>query len=78
MKRMRQLLESYDHLGVPEMYGDMSTQRRLVMEEIQGVPISQAPDSPARKEAARQLLESWYQQIMTDGFFHAYPHPGNL
>jgi predicted unusual protein kinase regulating ubiquinone biosynthesis (AarF/ABC1/UbiB family)/nucleotide-binding universal stress UspA family protein len=78
MKRMRQLLEGYDHLGVPEMYGDLSTQRLLVMEEIQGVPISQAPDSPARKEAARQLLESYYQQIMTDGFFHADPHPGNL
>ena len=32
----------------------------------------------ARKEAARQLLESYYRQILTDGFFHADPHPGNL
>jgi len=23
-------------------------------------------------------LESYYRQIMTDGFFHADPHPGNL
>jgi predicted unusual protein kinase regulating ubiquinone biosynthesis (AarF/ABC1/UbiB family) len=29
-------------------------------------------------EAARQLLESYYRQILTDGFFHADPHPGNL
>jgi predicted unusual protein kinase regulating ubiquinone biosynthesis (AarF/ABC1/UbiB family) len=78
MERMRTLLEGYDHLGVPEVYRDFSTQRLLVMEEIQGVPISEAPDSPERRMAARQLLESYYKQIMTDGFFHADPHPGNL
>jgi len=48
------------------------------MERIEGVPIRQAPESPERKEAARQLLESFYRQIMTEGFFHADPHPGNL
>ena len=78
MERMRQLLDGYDHLGVPDVYRDLSTEQLLVMEEIQGVPISDAPDCQARKVAARQLLESYYQQIMTDGFFHADPHPGNL
>jgi predicted unusual protein kinase regulating ubiquinone biosynthesis (AarF/ABC1/UbiB family) len=48
------------------------------MEDIQGVPVAQAPDTPARREAGRQLLESYYQQILTEGFFHADPHPGNL
>ena len=43
-----------------------------------GVPVRQAPDTPERKEAARQLIESYYRQILTDGFFHADPHPGNL
>src|SRR5262249_11938084 len=28
--------------------------------------------------AARQLIESYYRQILIDGFFHADPHPGNL
>ena len=42
------------------------------------MPIAQAPEGPERKEAARQLLESYYQQILVDGFFHADPHPGNL
>ncbi|HSJ51977.1 MAG TPA: AarF/UbiB family protein, partial [Actinomycetota bacterium] len=31
-----------------------------------------------RKEAARQLIESYYKQVLSDGFFHADPHPGNL
>jgi ubiquinone biosynthesis protein len=49
-----------------------------VMQDIEGVPVRRAPEGEARKEAARQLLESYYRQIMTEGFFHADPHPGNL
>ena len=61
--------------GVPATY---STARLLVLEEVQGVPIREVPEGPARKEAARQLLETYYRQILVDGFFHADPHPGNL
>jgi ubiquinone biosynthesis protein len=60
------------------VYKEYSTPRLLVMEEIQGVPIRKSTASPQRTEAARQLLESYYRQILTDGFFHADPHPGNL
>jgi ubiquinone biosynthesis protein len=76
--RMRGVLEPYSRLDVPSVYEDLSTSRLLVLEEVQGVPISRSPDVPPRKEAARQLLESFYKQILTDGFFHADPHPGNL
>jgi predicted unusual protein kinase regulating ubiquinone biosynthesis (AarF/ABC1/UbiB family) len=48
------------------------------MQEIQGVPVQEAPPGPIRKEAARQLLESYYHQVMVEGFFHADPHPGNM
>jgi len=76
--RMRGVLESYDRLDVPSVYHELSTSRFLVMEEIQGIAIRQAPEGPDRTEAARQLMESYYRQILTDGFFHADPHPGNL
>jgi ubiquinone biosynthesis protein len=76
--RMREVLQPYPRLDVPKVYDEFSSVRLLVMEEIQGVPIRQAPDGDARKEAARQMLESYYRQILTDGFFHADPHPGNL
>jgi ubiquinone biosynthesis protein len=78
IERMRTVLEPYDHLDVPDVYKEYTTPRLLVMQEIQGVAIRQSEDSPARKEAAKQLLESYYRQILTDGFFHADPHPGNL
>jgi predicted unusual protein kinase regulating ubiquinone biosynthesis (AarF/ABC1/UbiB family)/nucleotide-binding universal stress UspA family protein len=76
--RMRGVLEPYPRLDVPDVYTDFSTTRQLVMQEIEGGPIRDAPEGPARKEAARQMLESYYRQIMVDGFFHADPHPGNL
>ncbi len=76
--RMRTVIEQFDRLAVPEVYADISTSRFLVMQEVQGIPISSAPEGQVRKEAARQLLESYYKQILVDGFFHADPHPGNL
>ncbi|MBI4728396.1 MAG: universal stress protein [Acidobacteria bacterium] len=78
IERMKGVLEPYSRLGVPRVYTELSSDRLLVMEEIQGGPIRQAPPGAIRKEAARQLLESYYRQVLTDGFFHADPHPGNL
>ena len=78
MARMREIVAPYSRLRVPEVIGDLSTSRLLVMQDVQGGPISLAPEGDARTEAARQLLESFYKQIMVDGFFHADPHPGNL
>jgi predicted unusual protein kinase regulating ubiquinone biosynthesis (AarF/ABC1/UbiB family) len=76
--RMRDVLSPYPRLDVPQVIGELSTPRLLVMEEVQGVPMREAPPGEARREAARQLLESYYRQILTEGFFHADPHPGNL
>jgi ubiquinone biosynthesis protein len=78
IERMTDVLLGYERLAAPRVYGDLSSSRLLVMEEVQGVPISRTPEGVARKEAARQLLESYYKQILVDGFFHADPHPGNL
>ena len=78
IERMRAVLAPFDRLDVPRVYDELSTVGLLVMEEVQGAPIRETPESDARGEAARQLLESYYQQVLNDGFFHADPHPGNL
>src|SRR5919108_397314 len=78
LQRMHEVLQPFSRLDVPRVYTDFSTDRLLVMEEIQGGPIRDAPQGESRTEAARQLLESYYQQILADGFFHADPHPGNM
>jgi len=78
IERMRAALDRFDRLDVPRVYDELSTARLLVLEEVQGIPIHDAPETEERRAAARQLLESFYQQVLGDGFFHADPHPGNL
>jgi ubiquinone biosynthesis protein len=78
LERMHGVLAPFSRLEVPRVYTEFSTDRLLVMEEVQGIPVRDAPEGEARREAARQLLESYYQQILADGFFHADPHPGNM
>lgn len=76
--RMREVLQPYPRLGVPQHYPKLSTSRVLVMEEIAGVPLKDVPAGTARTDAGRQLLESYFHQVIGVGFFHADPHPGNL
>jgi ubiquinone biosynthesis protein len=78
IERMREVLAPFDQLSVPGVHADLSSRRLLVLEEIQGTPLLKAPEGEARRSAARQLLEAYYQQVLTAGFFHADPHPGNL
>ncbi len=76
--RLGAVIADFPRLRVPNVYTDFSTSRLLVMQDIGGGPATSAPEGEPRKEAARQLLESFYKQILVDGFFHADPHPGNL
>ncbi|HEY7004337.1 MAG TPA: AarF/UbiB family protein [Gaiellaceae bacterium] len=78
IERMSSVLEPYPRLAVPRVYDDFSTKRLLVMEEVQGVPLREAEKGAEAREAARELLEAYYRQVLSDGFFHADPHPGNL
>jgi ubiquinone biosynthesis protein len=78
VQRMGEVIAQFDRLAVPTIYTDFSTGRLLVMGDVGGGPISIAPEGPIRSLAAKQLLESFYKQVMVDGFFHADPHPGNL
>lgn len=78
IERMREVLAPFSRLAVPRVYQEYSTARVLTMEEVQGIPVRQAPEGRPRTDAGRQLLESFYHQVFTEGFFHADPHPGNL
>jgi predicted unusual protein kinase regulating ubiquinone biosynthesis (AarF/ABC1/UbiB family) len=78
IERMRTILTPYDRLAVPDVFDAYTTERLLVLRFIEGAALRTAPEGPERKEAARQLLESYYRQVLNEGFFHADPHPGNL
>lgn len=75
-----------DRLVVPEIYWEYTTEKLLVMEWLNGVPLMSANlsdhalDGAAseREEIVSLLIRAFFQQIYIDGFFHADPHPGNL
>ena len=78
VERMREVLQPFSRLDAPGVHERFTTKRLLVLELIPGGPVREAPMGRARTEAAAQLLEAFYRQILTDGFFHADPHPGNM
>jgi ubiquinone biosynthesis protein len=72
-------------LVVPSVVWELTTDKMLVMEWLDGKPLLTATfrgDNGSglseRKEIANLLLRAFFQQICLDGFFHADPHPGNL
>ncbi|MGE5659978.1 MAG: ABC1 kinase family protein [Actinomycetota bacterium] len=72
---------------VPEINWNLTTEKLLVMEWLDGMPILTAPlkgtaeynNGDAEREAVTTLLcRVFFQQLFIDGFFHADPHPGNI
>lgn len=69
---------------VPTAYEQWSGARALVMEEVQGRPVSRARDDldrmPDRQRAAlaEALLGSVLRQVVETGVFHADLHAGNV
>lgn len=73
----------HHRVKVLEVYPALCTERVLVMERLNGIPLHAA--APAvrdrgldRQELARSLLDFLLRQILLDGVFHADPHAGNV
>jgi len=73
-----------DHpcVRVPRVAWTHTTRRVLTLENVLAIKITDYDAITAagisRKEVASRLLDTYLQQIFSDGFFHADPHPGNL
>ncbi|KAA8530920.1 hypothetical protein F0562_005621 [Nyssa sinensis] len=71
-----------DYLKVPTIFWDYTTRQVLTMEYVPGIKINriQALDQLGvdRKRLGRYAVESYLEQILSHGFFHADPHPGNI
>lgn len=66
----------------PRVYFELCTEYVLVMEYVQGIPISHSDELIAHgydlEEIGVKLLDNYASQILDAGFFHADPHPGNI
>ena len=78
----RHLNSDTDFVSCPEVYRHLTTQRILVMEYIEGIPIDDFMGIQSAgwdiERLGRRLGENYVKQIIEDGYFHADPHPGNI
>ena len=79
---LRRNMAGLNLVMVPEMYWELCTSSVIVMERMNGVPISQRErlsdagvDIP---KLARDGVTIFFTQVFRDGFFHADMHPGNI
>ena len=80
--QLRRNMEGLDLVLVPEIFWDFCHTEVMVMQRMNGVPISQVQqlrdagvDIP---KLARDGVTIFFTQVFRDGFFHADMHPGNI
>ncbi len=75
-------LKSFENITVPQPILDYSSSKVLTMEYVDGTKITSI--SPFRQlendlsPLVDELIDAYLKQIITDGFVHADPHPGNV
>ncbi len=71
-----------EKVKIPVSYADLSTERVLVMEWLEGVPLSDPVGVQAMGvdlgQVAKNGAEAYLEMIFSHGVYHADPHPGNL
>ena len=80
--QLRRNFADSELLMVPEMYWDYCTSSVIVMERMNGIPVSQidrlAAEGVDLKKLSSDGVEIFFTQVFRDGFFHADMHPGNI
>jgi len=78
--KMKELIEATPKctgVCVPEVYLEYTTRRVLVSQWIDGTKLTELPAARI-KETIAEAQEVFLNQLLTWGFFHGDPHPGNL
>ncbi len=80
IKRLRDNFKDVDNVIIPDVYMSYCRESILVMDYIEGVPVSNLAeaDQPLKSHYARLISSSYLKQVYLDGFYHADPHSGNI
>ena len=82
IQKITKNFEGHDYVKYPKVYPKLCTNRLINMELVQGYNVTELYDNEidgiSGKQIANDIVESYFKQLMLDGFFHADPHPGNM
>ncbi len=80
--QLRRNFADSDLMLVPEMFWDYCSPSVIVMQRMNGIPISQLDKLREAgvdlEKLSRDGVTIFFTQIFRDGFFHADMHPGNI
>lgn len=80
--RLKEDLKDVKGFYVPQIYWNLSSEKILVLEWIDGIAFSNEEKirnlDLDKKQIAKNLVISYFNQVYVHGFFHADMHPGNL
>ncbi len=82
IRRFLENFKSDEHIVIPKVYLELSTERVLVLETITGIPLS-SEDALADKTIDREAivkagLRCYMEMVFHYGFFHGDLHAGNF
>lgn len=81
-ERFAEMFAGNEGVRIPAVFRAHSTRRVLVLEDVSAIKITDLDALTAagidHGEVAIRVLDTYFQQIFKEGFFHADPHPGNL
>jgi len=79
---LRRYFEGSNDLYVPQVYWDYCRTRVMVIERIEGIPVSDIEQLKKHKInlelLSRKGVEVFFTQVYQNNFFHADMHPGNI
>ena len=82
MQRIELNFEDNPNIHIPATYSKHSSSKVLTMEFIEGTKLNDVYENKDgkfnKKLLAKNVLDSYLQQLFIDGFFHGDPHPGNV
>ena len=82
IQKITKNFEDEDYVRFPKVYTDICSPKLINMELVKGYNVVELYDNEVEGidniEIADDIVNSYFKQIMLDGFFHADPHPGNL
>jgi len=82
LEEIRSNFEGDDRVRIPESIGEVSTERVLTLEYVEGIKINDVRRLEKfghdTEEIAENLEKIYLKMTLVDGVFHGDPHPGNL
>ena len=82
LERFAEDFANDDRVRIPKVVWERTTRQVLTLEDVTAIKITDAKELQAAgidpAKVAPVFAEIMFEQLFTNGFFHADPHPGNI